>query len=62
VGDTVVVGAHLEQHTKVLNRPILIDETTRAGLGSTMRVEDHGMVQLKTRSRPVHVYSVAPPT
>jgi class 3 adenylate cyclase len=62
VGDTVVVGAHLEQHTKVLNRPILIDETTRAGLGSTMRVEDHGMVQLKTRSRPVHVYSVVPPT
>jgi class 3 adenylate cyclase len=31
VGDTVVVGAHLEQHTKVLGRPILIDETTRAG-------------------------------
>src|SRR5262249_19354639 len=61
VGDPVVVGAHLEQHTKVLGRPILIDETTRAGLGSAIRVEDHGPVLFKTRSHPVRVYSVVPP-
>ena len=60
VGDTVVVGAHLEQHTKVLGRPILIDETTRAGLSSAIRVEDHGPVQFKTRSQPVRVFSVVP--
>jgi adenylate cyclase len=60
VGDTVVVGAHLEQHTKVLGRPILIDETTRAGLGSAIRVEDHGPVHFKTRSQPVRVFSVVP--
>jgi class 3 adenylate cyclase len=60
VGDTVVVAAHLEQHTKVLGRPILIDETTRAGLGRLIAVEEHGAVQLKTRSQPVHVYSVVP--
>jgi adenylate cyclase len=60
VGDTVVVGAHLEQHTKVLGRPILIDEHTRAGLGDKTRVEDHGMVQLKSRAQPVHVFSVVP--
>jgi class 3 adenylate cyclase len=60
VGDTVVVGAHLEQHTKVLGRPILIDETTRAGLPSDVRVEDHGLVQLKSRAQPVRVYSVIP--
>ena len=60
VGDTVVVAAHLEQQTKVLGRPILIDETTRAGLGPRTAVEDHGPVQLKTRSQPVHVYSVVP--
>jgi len=60
VGDTVVIGAHLEQHTKVLGRPILIDETTRAGLSGTVRVEDHGTVQLKTRSQPVRVFSVVP--
>ena len=58
VGDTVVIGAHLEQHTKVLGRPILIDETTRAGLPSDVRVEDHGPVQLKSHAQPVRVYSV----
>ena len=29
VGDTVNVAARLESHTKVVNRPILIDENTR---------------------------------
>jgi adenylate cyclase len=58
VGDTVVVGAHLEQHTKVLGRPILIDRTTRDGLGGAIRVEDHGLMQFKTRTQPVRVYSV----
>jgi adenylate cyclase len=58
VGDTVVVGAHLEQHTKVLGRPILIDEHTRAGLSDAIRVEDHGPVQFKTRTQAVRVYSV----
>ena len=60
VGDTVVVGAHLEQHTKVLGRPILIDERTREGLDPAIRVEDHGTVQLKSRSQPVRVFSVVP--
>jgi len=58
VGDTVVVGAHLEQHTKVIGRPLLIDEHTRAGLASTVTVEDHGPVQFKSRVQPVRVYSV----
>jgi adenylate cyclase len=60
VGDTVVVGAHLEQHTKVLGRPILIDERTREGLDPAIPVEDHGTVQLKSRSQPVRVFSVVP--
>jgi class 3 adenylate cyclase len=58
VGDTVVVGAHLEQHTKVLGRPLLIDEQTRAGLDGAVRVEDHGCVQFKSRAQPVRVFSV----
>jgi len=52
------IPGHLEQHTKVLGRPILIDEHSRAGLRSTVRVEDHGPVQFKTRTQPVRVYSV----
>jgi adenylate cyclase len=60
VGDTVNVAAHLEAHTKVLGRPILIDEHTRAGLSSTVHVEDHGPAQFKTRAQAVRVYSVVP--
>ena len=60
VGDTVNLAAHLEAHTKVLGQPILIEEHTRAGLSSAIRVEDHGPVQFKTRAQPVRVYAVVP--
>jgi adenylate cyclase len=59
VGDTVNLAAHLEAHTKILGQPILIDEHTRAGLSSAVRVEDHGAMQFKTRTQPVRVYSVS---
>ena len=60
VGDTVNVAAHLEAHTKVVGRAILIDEHTRGGLMSAIGVEDHGPVQFKTRAQRVNVYSVVP--
>ena len=60
VGDTVNLAAHLEAHTKVLGQPILIDENTRTGLADGVRVESHGSVQFKTRSRVETVYSVVP--
>jgi adenylate cyclase len=60
VGDTVNLAAHLEAHTKVLGKPILIDENTRNGLASGVRVESHGSVQFKTRSRVETVFSVVP--
>ncbi|HEY7453760.1 MAG TPA: adenylate/guanylate cyclase domain-containing protein [Thermoleophilaceae bacterium] len=59
VGDPVNLAAHLEAHTKILGRSILIDEHTRAALGDRIRVEEHGAVQFKTRTQPVRVYSVA---
>jgi adenylate cyclase len=60
VGDTVNVAAHLEAHTKVLGQPVLINEQTRAGLSSAIRVQDHGSVQFKTKAQRVQVYSVVP--
>jgi class 3 adenylate cyclase len=60
VGECVNLAAHLEQHTKVLGRPILIDGNTRAGLGPGIKVESHGAVQLKTRSHTVPIFSVPP--
>jgi adenylate cyclase len=58
VGDTVNVAARLESHTKVLNRPILIDENTRLGLDDGIDVEAHGELPLKGKTRPVKVYAV----
>ena len=60
VGECVNLAAHLEQHTKVVGRAILIDENTRKGLSDRIRVESHGAAQLKTRTHAVALYSVPP--
>ena len=58
VGDTVNVAARLESHTKVVNRPILIDEHTRRGLDDAIAVEAHGELMLKGKTQPVNVFAV----
>ena len=60
VGDTVNLAARLEAHTKVVGKPILIDETTRQGLSDRIAVEDVGTVELRGKTLPVHVYAVKP--
>jgi class 3 adenylate cyclase len=58
VGDTVNVAARLESHTKVLKRPILIDEHTRRGLGDDIAVEPQGEVLVKGKTESINVYAV----
>jgi adenylate cyclase len=58
VGDTVNVAARLESHTKVVNRPILIDEETRRGLDDSIAVEPQGEVLMKGKTEPINVYAV----
>jgi len=58
VGDTVNVAARLESHTKVVNRPILIDEDTRRGLGDGIALEPQGEVLMKGKTEPTNVYAV----
>jgi len=58
VGDTVNLAARLESHTKVVGRPILIDEATRQELADDIAVEDQGEAQLKGKLQSVHVFSV----
>jgi adenylate cyclase len=58
VGDTVNVAARLESHTKVAQRPILIDEHTRRGLGDGIAVEPQGAVLMKGKTEPINVYAV----
>jgi len=58
VGDTVNVAARLESHTKVVKRPILIDEETRGGLGDDIALEPQGEVLVKGKTEPISVYAV----
>lgn len=59
VGDTVNLSARLESHTKVVRKPILIDENTCRELDSSIRVEPLGQEIFKGKTLPVQVYSVA---
>jgi adenylate cyclase len=58
VGDTVNVAARLESHTKVVGRPILIDEHTRRGIDDLIPVEAQGELLVKGKTQPVQVYAV----
>jgi adenylate cyclase len=58
VGDTVNLAARLEAHTKVVGKPILIDETTAQKIGGLLQLEDEGMAQLKGKAQEVHVFSI----
>ena len=58
VGDTVNVAARLESHTKVVGRPILIDENTRQGLDDGIAVEPQGELLVQGKTQPVRVYAV----
>jgi adenylate cyclase len=58
VGDTVNVAARLESHTKVVSRPILIDDETRRGLDDVIAVEAQGELLMKGKTQPVKVYAV----
>jgi adenylate cyclase len=58
VGDTVNRAARIENHTKKVRHPILIDAETRAALPDTIAVVALGEVIFKGKSNPVQVYSV----
>jgi len=58
VGDTVNLAARLEAYTKVAQKPILIDETTRRSLSETIKLEDLGSADIRGKNEPVQIYSV----
>jgi adenylate cyclase len=58
VGDTVNIAARLEAHTKEVDRPILIDEETRSGLGDGIPLEPQGELLMKGKTAPINVYAV----
>ncbi len=58
VGDTVNLAARLEEHTKVVGQPILIDGTAREALDGDIQVEDLGIRTIRGKKEEVHVFSV----
>lgn len=59
VGDPVNLSARLESHTKVVKKPIIIDENTCKELDGSVVVEPLGEELFKGKTLPVQVYSVA---
>lgn len=58
VGDIVNLSARLESHTKVVKKPIIIDEATRQALDGSVDIEPLGAEIFKGKTIPVQVYSV----
>jgi len=58
VGDAVNLAARLENYTKTVGEPILVDEGTCQTLSEGIRVIACGPVELKGKSQPVEVFIV----
>jgi adenylate cyclase len=58
VGDTVNIAARIEKHTKLTQRPVLIDQNTKEGLPSGIEVEALGPVLFQGKQRPIQIFAV----
>jgi adenylate cyclase len=58
VSDATNLAYRLEDHTKQVGKPILIDENTRLALDDSVQVEDEGMVSLRGKAQAVRIFSV----
>jgi class 3 adenylate cyclase len=58
IGDTVILAARLEAHTKVAGRPVLIDAATREALRDDIRVEALGAVPIRGKTQSVETFAV----
>jgi class 3 adenylate cyclase len=58
VGDIVNLSARLESHTKVVKKPIIIDESTCSQLDDSIGVEPIGEELFKGKTIPVKVFAV----
>ena len=58
VGDTVNLAARIEDFTKQVGKPILIDKFTRLDLPDQMQIEDLGEVTFKGKNQAVNIFAV----
>jgi len=59
IGDIVNLASRIEAHTKVAQRPILIDGATREGLAGRIAIEALGPVTFKGKAVPIDVFAVS---
>ena len=60
VGDTVNIAARIEAHTRVVGRPILIDQYTVESLPADIQAEPLGPMLFKGKQQPIHIFAVEP--
>src|SRR5215216_756490 len=58
VGDTVNIAARIESHTRVVDRPILVDQYTGESLPVDIQVEPLGPMLFKGKQQPIHIFAV----
>jgi class 3 adenylate cyclase len=58
IGDTVNLAKRIEDHTKAVPHPILIDQYTREGLPAEMEVEALGAILFKGKQQPIQTFAV----
>ena len=58
VGDTVNLAARIQSHTKVVDRPVLIDQYTRESLPVDIQVEALGPMLFKGKRQPINIFAV----
>jgi class 3 adenylate cyclase len=58
IGDTVNLASRIESHTKVVLRPLLIDNNTRLGLTSQYNLEDFGPAMFKGKQQAINIFAV----
>ena len=58
IGDTVNLAKRIEDHTKAVQQPILIDQYTREGLSADIEVEALGAALFKGKQQPIQIFAV----
>jgi class 3 adenylate cyclase len=58
VGDTVNLAARIENHTKEVHHPILIDQYTQEKLPGDIHVEPLGPVVFKGKQQPINIFAL----
>ncbi len=58
VGDTVNLASRIEDHTRIVECPILIDRNTREGLPDNIAVDALGPALFKGKQQPIDIFAV----